>query len=133
MIPALATLLATLGALAGYRPPPPPEPPQIQPPAPQMPQEPSSSPPKVITPGKSAHPPSVERWRALVAEVGPPVEWTLRTMRCESRGDPNAISRNGRYRGLMQIEGGPLDPESNLTIAAEMYRRRGRQPWPRCG
>jgi soluble lytic murein transglycosylase-like protein len=54
-------------------------------------------------------------------------------MRCESRGNPNAISPSGRYRGLMQIEGGPLDPRANLEIAAEMYRRRGRQPWPTCG
>lgn len=50
MIPALATLLATLGALVGYRPPPPPPAP-LPPPAPQVPQEPPTPDPKVITPG----------------------------------------------------------------------------------
>lgn len=50
MIPALATLLATLGALVGYRPPPlPPAP--LPSTAPQIPQEPRNEPPKVITLG----------------------------------------------------------------------------------
>jgi resuscitation-promoting factor RpfB len=61
-----------------------------------------------------------------------PLTW-LPIIRCESSGRPDAVNPAGPYIGLAQIEDGPLDPRANLQRAAEMYRRRGPQPWPICG
>jgi hypothetical protein len=64
---------------------------------------------------------------------------------CESRGDPAAVSPDGRYRGKYQFDlatwqsvGGAGDPA--LASEAEQDRRaqslaaqRGTAPWPICG
>ena len=64
---------------------------------------------------------------------------------CESRGDPTAVSPDGRYRGKYQFDlatwqsvGGAGDPA--LASEAEQDRRaqslaaqRGTAPWPICG
>ena len=64
---------------------------------------------------------------------------------CESRGDPTAVSADGRYRGKYQFDlatwqsvGGAGDPA--LASEAEQDRRaralaaeRGTAPWPVCG
>ena len=64
---------------------------------------------------------------------------------CESRGDPTAVSADGRYRGKYQFDqqtwqaaGGQGD--AALTPEPEQDRRayalasaRGTQPWPVCG
>ena len=65
--------------------------------------------------------------------------------RCESRGDPTAVSADGRYRGKYQFDlptwqsvGGTGDPA--LASEREQDRRaralaveRGAAPWPVCG
>lgn len=65
--------------------------------------------------------------------------------RCESGGDPRAVSSSGRYRGLYQFSlstwrsvGGTGDPidhsrDSQTARAYTLYQRDGRAPWPHCG
>ena len=67
-----------------------------------------------------------------------------RIAKCESGGDPTAISPDGRYRGKYQFTrstwralGGDGDPAdaSEATqdrIALKLYRRSGTTPWPSC-
>ena len=65
--------------------------------------------------------------------------------RCESGGDPTAVSPNGRYRGKYQFAratwralGGKGDPakaseaEQDLRAAA-LLQREGAGAWPHCG
>ena len=65
--------------------------------------------------------------------------------RCESGGNPRAVSSGGTYRGLYQFtlstwhgvggDGDPIDASSSeQTYRAKLlYRRAGRSPWPVCG
>jgi hypothetical protein len=65
--------------------------------------------------------------------------------RCESGGDPTAVSPDGRYRGKYQFDlrtwravnggGDPaLAPEHvQDRLARELLLRRGTAPWPVCG
>lgn len=63
---------------------------------------------------------------------------------CESGGDPNAVSADGRYRGKYQFSrqtwrevGGKGDPAQASEaeqdeMAARLLRRAGTSPWPNC-
>jgi uncharacterized protein YabE (DUF348 family) len=65
--------------------------------------------------------------------------------RCESGGNPRAVSSGGTYRGLYQFtfgswsgvggSGDPIDASSSeQTYRAQLlYRRSGRSAWPTCG
>lgn len=65
--------------------------------------------------------------------------------RCESGGNPRAVSPGGLYRGKYQFDlrtwasvGGKGDPaaasEAEQDRRAQiLYARRGAQPWPVCG
>jgi soluble lytic murein transglycosylase-like protein len=65
--------------------------------------------------------------------------------RCESGGDPAAVSADGTYRGLYQFDegtwqsvGGTGDPAAaspaeQTMRAAMLYARSGTGPWPACG
>jgi len=65
--------------------------------------------------------------------------------RCESGGNPRAVSSGGTYRGLYQFSmstwhsvggsGDPIDasPSEQTYRAQILYRRSGRSPWPVCG
>lgn len=65
--------------------------------------------------------------------------------RCESGGNPRAVSVNGTYRGLFQFDagtwasvGGHGDPAAATATeqyrrAAILYARSGAAPWPVCG
>jgi hypothetical protein len=65
--------------------------------------------------------------------------------RCESGGNPRAVSPSGRYRGLYQFSratwrtvGGTGDParagsREQTTRAQMLYDRAGHRPWPVCG
>lgn len=65
--------------------------------------------------------------------------------RCESGGNPRAVSSGGTYRGLYQFSmstwrgvggsGDPIDASSSeQTYRAKLlYKRSGRAPWPHCG
>ncbi|HMC67564.1 MAG TPA: transglycosylase family protein, partial [Mycobacteriales bacterium] len=65
--------------------------------------------------------------------------------RCESGGNPRAVSSNGQYRGLYQFtigtwqglggDGDPIDASSSeQTYRAQLlYRRSGASSWPTCG
>ncbi len=67
-----------------------------------------------------------------------------RIARCESGGNPRAISRDGRYRGKYQFDlgtwraiGGSGDPAKASEAeqdrrAVALYRKRGTAPWPNC-
>lgn len=85
-----------------------------------------------------------EQWRPLVERYFPPgdVDWALRVIWCESRGDPNAS--NGSHDGLMQQSrrywpgraakagwagASPFDPEANLAVSAWLLRTGGRSHW----
>ncbi len=80
----------------------------------------------------------VEKWRPLVEKYFPEnqVDNALKIMACESKGNPNAISRTNDH-GLMQIHKGLqiygtriYDPEFNIQIAYNnYYSKRGWQPW----
>ena len=59
---------------------------------------------------------------------------------CESRFQADAYSAAGPYRGLFQVwdahaaEPARLyDPAYNISLAYELWSRRGWQPWPYCG
>jgi peptidoglycan hydrolase-like protein with peptidoglycan-binding domain len=64
--------------------------------------------------------------------------------RCESGGDPTAISANGTYRGKYQFSqatwealGGTGDPAAadeatQDALAGQLYEQRGLAPWPAC-
>jgi resuscitation-promoting factor RpfB len=68
-----------------------------------------------------------------------------RIARCESGGDPTAISSSGRYRGKYQFSratwramGGKGDPAKAPEAeqdgrAAVLLAARGTSPWPNCG
>jgi hypothetical protein len=68
-----------------------------------------------------------------------------RIARCESGGDPTAISSSGRYRGKYQFSratwrdlGGRGDPAAapesvQDAMAAKLLALRGTTPWPVCG
>ena len=68
--------------------------------------------------------------------------------RCESSGNPRAVSRTGKYRGAFQMDssfwrtyGGrryATRPDlatyaEQLAVAQRGYAARGRSPWPYCG
>lgn len=91
---------------------------------------------RVVAFGTKARPTSVSgadglNWAALA--------------RCESGGDPRAVSSGGTYRGLYQFtlgswagvggSGDPIDASSSeQTYRAKLlYRRSGRSAWPTCG
>lgn len=81
---------------------------------------------------------SVEQWRPLVAKYFPAnqVDNALKIMACESKGNPNSVSRTNDH-GLMQIHNGLAaygqqiyNPEFNIRLAyTNYYARRGWQPW----
>lgn len=68
-----------------------------------------------------------------------------RIARCESGGDPRAISASGRYRGKYQFSvstwramGGQGDPARASEarqdrLAGKLFAAQGRAPWPHCG
>ncbi|HZI92235.1 MAG TPA: transglycosylase family protein [Thermoleophilaceae bacterium] len=68
-----------------------------------------------------------------------------RIAECESGGDPEAVSRDGRYRGKYQFlrstwraNGGTGDPAdaseaAQDRVALRLYRAQGTKPWPVCG
>lgn len=69
-------------------------------------------------------------------------EKAARVCRCESHGDPRAVSKNGLYAGLYQFSraswsalgpGDPFDPATNSEHAHRLWRRQGWRPWPTCG
>ncbi|MCW2779255.1 MAG: Transglycosylase domain protein, partial [Frankiales bacterium] len=65
--------------------------------------------------------------------------------RCESGGDPRAVSGSGKFRGLYQFSmstwrsvggtGDPIDADRDAQTARAyaLYQRDGRAPWPECG
>jgi peptidoglycan hydrolase-like protein with peptidoglycan-binding domain len=67
-----------------------------------------------------------------------------RIAKCESGGDPTAVSPGGRYRGKFQFTratwralGGSGDPAEAAEatqdrLALKLYRRSGTDPWPTC-
>ena len=67
-----------------------------------------------------------------------------RIAKCESGGNPRAVSPDGRYRGKYQFDratwrayGGSGDPAAapesvQDRIALKLYRARGTSPWPNC-
>ena len=67
-----------------------------------------------------------------------------RIAKCESGGNPRAVSADGRYRGKYQFDrqtwrayGGSGDPAAapesvQDRIALKLYRARGTAPWPNC-
>ena len=64
--------------------------------------------------------------------------------RCESGGDPTAVSPSGAYRGKYQFSqatweslggsGDPAEADEHVqdVYAAGLYRQRGLAPWPAC-
>jgi peptidoglycan hydrolase-like protein with peptidoglycan-binding domain len=77
---------------------------------------------------------------------GAPVPPVLaRIARCESGGNPRAVSDDGRYRGKYQFNqatwewlGGTGDPAEapealQDRLALKLFRLRGTAPWTRCG
>ena len=68
----------------------------------------------------------------------------VRIAKCESGGNPRAISRDGKYRGKFQFDmatwrglGGKGDPAKASEavqdrLALKLYRQRGTAPWANC-
>lgn len=73
--------------------------------------------------------------------------WARRTSRCESGGDPKAVSPDGRYRGAFQFlkrtwRNSPKSPggdpiryrwRTQAVVAVALKRRDGAHHWPNCG
>ncbi len=73
--------------------------------------------------------------------------WARSTSRCESGGDPKAISPGGTYRGAFQFmkstwRSSPKSPggdpiryrwRTQAVVAVLLKKRDGRQHWPSCG
>ena len=67
-----------------------------------------------------------------------------RIAECESGGDPQAVSKGGRYRGKYQFDlatwrslggqGDPIDAAESVQdrLAIKLYKRRGTAPWGAC-
>ena len=65
--------------------------------------------------------------------------------KCESSGNYQAVSKNGKYRGAYQFDMktwagyGPAGDPAQASPAEQdrraqlLYQARGIQPWPRCG
>ena len=85
---------------------------------------------------------AVEGVRARGASPADPA--LERIARCESGGDPTAVSADGQYRGKYQFSlqtwgemGGTGDPAraseaEQDRLAAKLLRRAGTSPWPNC-
>ena len=88
----------------------------------------------------------VERWRPVVDMYFPQdrVEWALRIMECESRGDPNAKNPNSSASGLFQHlarlwppraeaagfgDADVFDPFANIAVAAWLLENGGPSHW----
>lgn len=84
--------------------------------------------------------------RRGLANAGGSTSATLeRIARCESGGDPSAVSSSGRYRGKYQFSratwramGGSGDPARASEAeqdrrAAKLLAQQGTAPWPNCG
>jgi hypothetical protein len=68
-----------------------------------------------------------------------------RIAKCESGGNPRAVSPGGRYRGKYQFSrstwrnlGGEGDPAAapewlQDRLALKLYKKHGTAPWPNCG
>jgi Transglycosylase-like domain/Putative peptidoglycan binding domain len=64
--------------------------------------------------------------------------------KCESGGNPRAVSPSGRYRGKYQFDmptwrawgghGDPIDASEATQdrVAIRLYKARGTKPWPNC-
>lgn len=86
--------------------------------------------------------PERETSSAVPAELRRTLE---KIAKCESGGDPRAVSSNGLYRGKYQFSrptwravGGKGDPakaseREQDRRAAILYEREGAAPWPHCG
>ena len=84
------------------------------------------------------------RARILAAKVFPVRPHLQSIARCESHGNPRAISRNGQYRGKYQFSfstwasvGGQGDPASASEYEQDkraeiLYKRSGPDQWPVC-
>lgn len=73
--------------------------------------------------------------------------WARRTSRCESGGDPKAVSPGGKYRGAFQFRrptwreapkspgGDPVDYRWRVQAVVAVYKkhRDGTGAWPTCG
>ncbi len=114
---------------------------------------------KVVAVGTKPKPkPAPAPARASAAAPSAPAASTARTStggagglnwaalaRCESGGNPSAVSSTGKYRGLYQFSyatwasvGGSGDPAANSageqTYRAQvLYNRSGAGQWPHCG
>lgn len=88
----------------------------------------------------------VERWRPVVDTYFPEdrVDWALRIMECESRGDPNAKNPNSSASGLFQhlarlwperaaaagwADADVFDPFANIAVAAWLLENGGTSHW----
>jgi hypothetical protein len=87
----------------------------------------------------------VPRTLDLVPPTGDVAEILARIAECESGGNPEAVSPDGRFRGKYQFSqatweayGGVGDPieadeATQDAVAALLYAERGLKPWPTCG
>lgn len=128
---------------------PPIEPPEPAPVAPRTAAAPQPAPQAAApapAPSGPVYGPGVEQWRPLVQKYWPPelVEWALRIMQCESKGDPYADNPISSAAGLFQFlqstwdrgpaaslglgsyaSGAVFDPELNIMAAAWLYANWG--------
>jgi hypothetical protein len=96
-------------------------------------------------PSRMAAPASGAGPEAVASAVGPDSPTLGRIARCESGGDPTAISADGQYRGKYQFTratwramGGSGDPAAAPEAeqdrrAAALLAAQGTTPWPACG
>jgi hypothetical protein len=83
--------------------------------------------------------------KAVTASAGSGSATLAKIARCESGGDPSAVSADGRYRGKYQFTratwramGGSGDPAAAPEAeqdrrAAALLAAQGTAPWPACG
>jgi resuscitation-promoting factor RpfB len=97
---------------------------------------------RVVAVGTKARP--APRRTSYSSGGGGGLNWAA-LARCESGGNPRAVSSSGTYRGLYQFDystwrsvggsGDPIDASSSEQThrARILYSSQGRSPWPVCG
>lgn len=71
---------------------------------------------------------------AVASQPWPSLSAACQVAQCESGGDPDAVSTDGLYHSLFQLDEHIMEPYANAARAYERFVAEGAAPWlPGCG